>query len=380
MTITNTYVDVHVLHSVPPSNPNRDDTGTPKHAQYGGARRARVSSQAWKRATRVAMANDGTQPESARSTRTKRIGALVAARLVEVSGIGAEDAVRITNALLATLHITPGRRTSETAYLLYFGLSQVDRIVELVADRAAELAMLDDARLTAAVAPMDVRARLGTGHPVDVALFGRMIAQVPQLNVDAAVQVAHALSTHRVQVEFDFYTAIDDEKSQAEGTGAEMMDAVEFHSALYYRFASVGMNQLIENLDGDASAGLRAVQQFLPAFVKSLPSGRQNSFAHHTPPFLASVAVRECPVNLVSAFEQPVQSGDGLALESAVRLAAAYAEVRDVWGYPAIGVSSTYPVAHAGRLQSALGAPLSFRDVVSGVLGQLAERQWVHDA
>ncbi|WP_280396330.1 type I-E CRISPR-associated protein Cas7/Cse4/CasC [Nocardia brasiliensis] len=380
MAIANTYVDVHVLHSVPPSNPNRDDNGTPKHAQYGGVRRARVSSQAWKRATRMAMANDGAEPESARSTRTKRIGALVATRLAEVAGIGMEDATRITNALLATLHISPGRRSSETAYLLYFGRSQVDRIVALVAERVAELALLDDAALAAAVAPMDVRERLGSGHPVDVALFGRMIAQVPQLNIDAAVQVAHALSTHRVEVEFDFYTAIDDEKPMTGASGAEMMDAVEFHSALYYRFASVGMNQLIDNLDGNSLVAVQAVQRFLPAFVKSLPTGRQNSFAHHTPPFLASIAVRECPVNLVSGFEQPVQSGDGLALESAVRLAAAYKEADEVWGYPTIGVNSTYPAAHAAQLSAALGEPLSFSDVVSSVVGSLADRQWKRDA
>ncbi|WP_433574669.1 type I-E CRISPR-associated protein Cas7/Cse4/CasC [Nocardia brasiliensis] len=379
MASTSTYVDVHVLHSVPPSNPNRDDNGSPKHAQYGGARRARVSSQAWKRATRVAMANDGTQPDSARSTRTKRIGALIAARLAEVSGVGAEAATRITNAMLATLRITPGRRPSETAYLLYFGRAQVDRIVALVAGQAAELATLDDAGLTAAVAPLDVRAQLGSGHPVDVALFGRMVAQVPQLNVDAAVQVAHALSTHRVEVEFDFFTALDDEKSPSDGPGAEMMDAAEFHSALYYRFASIGMNQLAVNLDGDAAAALQAVQRFLPAFVKSLPNGRQSGFAHHTPPFLTSIAVRECPVNLVAAFEQPVRSGDGLAVESAVRFAAAYDEARDLWGYPAISIGSTYPGAYADRLAPALGPPLAFRDSVAGVLGVLAERQWTYD-
>ncbi|MGW4843018.1 type I-E CRISPR-associated protein Cas7/Cse4/CasC [Nocardia brasiliensis] len=379
MASNNTYVDVHVLHSVPPSNPNRDDNGSPKHAQYGGARRARVSSQAWKRATRVSMANDGAEPESAKSTRTKRIGALIAGRLAEVAGIGAEEATRITNAMLATLHITPGRRPSETAYLLYFGRAQVERIVALVADRAAELASLDKAQLTAAVAPLEVRAQLGSGHPVDVALFGRMIAQVPQLNVDAAVQVAHALSTHRVEVEFDFFTALDDEKSQAEGSGAEMMDAAEFNSALYYRFASIGMDQLVANLDGDAAAALQAVQRFLPAFVKSVPNGRQSSFAHHTLPFLTSIAVRECPVNLVSAFERPVRSGNGLAVESAVRFATAHEEARDLWGYPAIGVSSTYPVAYADQLSGALGEPLSFRDAVAGVLGVLAERQWTRD-
>ncbi|AFU02695.1 hypothetical protein O3I_023700 [Nocardia brasiliensis ATCC 700358] len=325
------------------------------------------------------MASDGVEPESARSTRTKRIGALVATRLADVAGIDAAAATRITNAMLATLHITPGRRPSETAYLLYFGRAQVDRLVALVADRAAELAILDNVRLAAAVAPLDVRAQLGSGHPVDVALFGRMIAQVPQLNIDAAVQVAHALSTHRVEVEFDFFTALDDEKPQAEGAGAEMVDAAEFNSALYYRFASIGMDQLVANLDGDAAAALQAVQRFLPAFVKSVPNGRQSSFAHHTPPFLTSVAVRDCPVNLISAFERPVRSGDGLAIDSAVRFAKAFEEARDLWGYPAIGVSSTYPGEYADRLSKVLGEPLSFRDTVAGVLGMLAERQWTRD-
>ncbi|KAA8881880.1 type I-E CRISPR-associated protein Cas7/Cse4/CasC [Nocardia colli] len=371
--MTNTFVDVHILHSLPPSNVNRDDTGSPKHAQYGGSRRARVSSQAWKRATRVAMSKDGQGTPHDGSTRTKRIAALVAVRLCEQTGIDQEPAAKIANAMLTTLHISPGRRPSETAYLLYFGKAQVDRIVALVAGRVTELVALDDKALIAAVASLPVKEQLGSGHPVDVALFGRMIAEIPQLNVDAAVQVAHALSTHSVETEFDFYTAIDDEKPRNEGTGAEMVDAREFNSALYYRYASVGMDQLIDNLDGDIDASLQALQRFIPAFAKSLPGGNQNSFAHGTAPFLTSVVVRNSPVNLVSAFERPVHSDNGIAVKSAVRLAAEFDEVARTWGYSSIATQSTYPADYAPLLENILGAPLPFLDATSAVIGTVAQ-------
>lgn len=366
--ISPTYVDVHILQSVPPSNMNRDDAGSPKQAIYGGARRARVSSQAWKRATRKAFAEQ--LPERDLATRTKKISTLLADRLIDRTHIEDESAARIATTLLKPLGIKPGKRkVAETSYLLFFGYAQLDAIVDAVADRVPKLADLDDTALEKAVADISVRDYLGTGHAVDVALFGRMVADIPNLNVDAATQVAHAISTHQVEVEFDYYTAVDDENPREE-TGAGMIGTVEFNSATLYRFATVGLHQLVENLGGDIEAAATALQLFLKTFTTSMPTGHETSFAHRTLPSLISVVVRDDqPVNLVSAFETPVWSTRGMLTQSADRLADELRRTAEMWNLKPIAVASSFPVpdGDGDKLRSALGPSLPFDDLVASI-------------
>lgn len=365
-----TYVDVHILHTVPPSNLNRDDTGSPKQAMYGGVRRARVSSQAWKRATRIAFAD--SVPAEQLATRTRKVSALLAERIRERTGITAEQSGRITTQVLAPLKISAGRKAEQTAYLLFFGRSQLEQIVDQLAPRAGEFAALDDDALTKATAEIPVTALLGAGHPIDVALFGRMVADLPSLNVDAATQVAHAISTHAVQTEFDYFTAVDDENPR-EDTGAGMIGTIEFNSATLYRFATVGIHQLADNLGGDTEAAMDALRLFLRAFTYSMPAGHQNSFAHRTPPSLVAVAVRaDQPVNLVSAFEDPVRPTAGIAAESATRLARELRTAAQLWGLAPTHLAATYTPPgsqqHAEEIRSVLGPPVSFDDLVGATL------------
>ena len=372
---TRTYVDIHILQTVPPSNLNRDDAGSPKQAIYGGTRRARVSSQAWKRAARTAFVE--YVPADQLATRTKRISTLLANRLTERNGLDAEQAARIATALLAPLKIKPGKKATDTAYLLFFGRPQLERLADLVADRATELAGLDDKDLGEELKDMPVKDVLGDGHPLDVALFGRMVADIPGLNVDAATQVAHALSTHPVEIEFDYFTAVDDENT--EDSGAGMIGTVEFNSATLYRFATVGMHQLADNLGGDIDATVTALEVFLNSFVCSMPTGHQNTFAHRTLPVLVSVAVRnDQPVNLVSAFESPVRATSGIAADSAVRLAAEMRTTNDLWGMAPVQVVSTYtPVgddSERADMAAVLGPPMPFKDLVAAVAATVRER------
>jgi len=365
------FIDVHVLQTVPPSNLNRDDAGSPKQAVYGGARRARVSSQAWKRATRLTFADQ--IPETSLATRTKRISGLVADRIEAQTGLDREQALRISTSLLEPLKITAGTKESETAYLLFLGRAQVDELAGLVSDRVEELAALDDAELKEVLKNTEVRDVLQRGHPLAVALFGRMVADLPALNVDAACQVAHAISTHPVEVEFDYYTAVDDEKDRDEGEdlGAGMIGTVEFNSATLYRYATVGFDQLLENLAGDEEAAVSGVDAFIDGFVRSVPSGHQNSFAHRTLPSLVTVCVRnDQPVNLVSAFEEPLRSGSGVASESAERLAQELRKANELWSRPPVLTAATYQSDdhHWETLRAAFGDPQSFpqlRDTVA---------------
>lgn len=372
------FLDIHVLQTVPPSNINRDDAGSPKQAIYGGVRRARVSSQAWKRAARVYTAE--RQPVEARSTRTKRLVELVAPLVAERAGISAADAARITTAVVRGTVTMDGKKAGETSYLLFFGREQVGRVADLVAQHAAELVALDDdaKALDKAGAAISLLPVLGTGHPLDVALYGRMVADMASLNVDASVQVAHALSTHAVELEFDYYTAVDDENA-ADETGAGMIGTVEFNSATLYRYATVAVDQLAANL-GDGSAVDTAVTEFVDAFVKSMPTGHQNSFANRTRPTLVLVVGRDDqPVNLVTAFEEPVTpDGGGIEGRSLARLAKHFCDDVAQWGDHPVLVAANYtaPTAVAGDVAAAFGQSVSFDallECVSDAIGVVAQ-------
>lgn len=373
------YVDVHILQTVPPANLNRDDNGNPKEAYFGGKRRSRVSSQAWKRATRMHFAERCGPQDLA--TRTKRIAGQLAKRLQERTGIAAQDAERIAGAVLKPMGITAGKKAGDTAYLLFFGRRQLESIVGLVADDATDLSALEDKALEEAVAGLPVREQMQNGHPADVALFGRMVADIPGLNVDAATQVAHAISTHATELEFDYYTAVDDENT-ADETGAGMIGTIGFNSATLYRYATVGVHQLQENL-GEDKAAIEAVDLFVDSFSRSMPTGYANSFAHRTRPSLVAVVVRtDQPVNLVSAYERPVPNGDGVVSASARRLADEYRTATRQWGdaplltavchtlgdddadgtelAEAFGTNKTFPQL-LDALKAALGAELDAR-------------------
>ncbi|MER5981523.1 type I-E CRISPR-associated protein Cas7/Cse4/CasC [Streptomyces sp. NPDC001787] len=363
------YIDVHVVQTVPPANLNRDDQGNPKEAVYGGVRRSRVSSQAWKRASRRHF--DAQAPESDRATRTKRITNELATRISLTTGLESEDAGRIAAALLAQLGLSQGKKAGDTAYLLFYGNAQLDAVAALVSERAADLAALDEKALTEAVRELPVAESFRTGHPVGVALFGRMVADIPKLNVDAAVQVAHALSTHETQLEFDYFTAVDDQNEQDE-TGAGMIGTIGFNSATLYRYATVGFAQLADNLGGDTEAALDALDRFVDSFALSVPTGYQNSFAHRTRPSLVAVVVRnDQPVNLVSAFEEPVVAEAGIQANSARRLAEEHITATEVWGDTPLyeAASHTFTTGEprakdtAETLTQAFGEPVAFSDL-----------------
>lgn len=308
--MTRTIVDTYILQTVPPSNLNRDDTGSPKTAVYGGVRRARVSSQAWKRATRKDF--DGLLDRDDLGTRTKRVVELLAERIIEKAhDIPVERAQELAAQVFTALGIklaAPRKATkdaplpAEAGYLLFLSALQLDHLAE----QAIRADGTDDPLATLKAAGL--KKTVDTDHSVDLALFGRMVADSSDLNVDAAAQVAHAISVHPVENEFDYFTAVDDHKAadDEEDAGAGMIGTVEFNSSTLYRYATVDVDRLHDNL-GSSDATRRAVEAFVSAFVRSLPTGKQNTFANRTLPDAVVVLVREQqPVNLVGAFEEAI--------------------------------------------------------------------------
>lgn len=307
-----TYIDIHVIQTLPPSNVNRDDTGQPKSAVYGGATRARVSSQAWKRATRERFKDHVDASEL--GYRTKRLVELLGERILERRGDSSDDSAAIGSAqdiaqsTLEALGLkfekSRPRRGKEdepvaapqAEYLFFVSTSQLERLAGLATSEGA----LDKKA---------VKAVMQDGHGVDVALFGRMVANAADINVDAAVQVAHALSTHKVDNEDDYFTAVDDRNPESE-SGAGMIGTVEFNSSTMYRFATINVGGLMHNL-GNADAVGRAAAAFTQGFITSMPTGKQNTFGNRTVPDAVVVMVRDGqPVNLVGAFEEPVPPSD----------------------------------------------------------------------
>ncbi|HEY0805098.1 MAG TPA: type I-E CRISPR-associated protein Cas7/Cse4/CasC, partial [Pseudonocardiaceae bacterium] len=229
-----TIVDIHVIQTVPPSNLNRDDTGSPKTAVYGGQRRARVSSQAWKRATRTAF--DTLLDRAELGVRTKRVVELIGTEIARQDPVLTDRAPELAKAVLtaAGIKIVPARKKGEpdeSGYLIFLSNRQISGLAELAVSAAHTAG---DDKLV--IDTKEAKARADRDHSVDVSLFGRMVADVTDLNVNAAAQVAHALSVHAVTNEYDYFTAVDDHKNndEDEDAGAGMIGTVEFNSSTLY--------------------------------------------------------------------------------------------------------------------------------------------------
>lgn len=357
-------LELHVIQNVAPSNLNRDDTGAPKDAIFGGYRRARVSSQSWKRAIRNTFAQGNLVPTERRAIRTKRLMERIQTTLAD-AGRPRADALRVAEALLQGLGIARDSKSPDdeplTQYLLYLGDSEVESLISL-ADEHWDVLLAaigsegkqakKDAKKTI---PEGVQAATGRvldgGKAADLALFGRMLADLPERNIDGATQVAHAISTHAVEMEFDFYTAVDDLNPEEE-TGAGMMGTVEFNSATLYRYTNVDLPQLERNLGGDAELAAATIRAYAEAFLTAMPTGKQNSFAAQNPPsFALSVFRKSGRWSLANAFVEPVRKGQGDLVGSSIaaltsyweRITAMYGD-EEIMAMPVL-VDGAYPVS-----------------------------------
>jgi CRISPR system Cascade subunit CasC len=310
------FVELHMLQSFAPSNLNRDDTNSPKDCEFGGVRRARISSQCIKRAIRTApVFAETTRVEI--GIRTKWLIGRLRGDLV-AAGQGEDETTAILTEFVPKFASKLDRDGERTAVLLYLSQGEIDNIVERLLAEWDNLPEGAD-KLAKAL----VKAHKGHTSAPDIALFGRMLAEKPELSLDAACQVAHAISTHRITMDMDFFTAVDDLNPE-ETAGAGMMGFIGYNSACFYRYARIDWKQLQQNLDGDAEVARRTVEGFLRATVVAVPSGKQASFAANSPPSLLLAVVRRDGMgwSLVNAFERPVHADrhGGLVAPSALAL------------------------------------------------------------
>lgn len=193
-----------------------------------------------------------------------------------------------------------------TDYLIFIANNEIDKLADLA------IAAFDEGEDVSKM-KKEVSAIFHGPQAVDIALFGRMLADAPDLNTDASAQVAHAFSIDQITPEYDYFTAVDDCASE-DNAGAAMIDTVGFNSSTLYRYATVNIDVLRDQLQDD-SATVEGVVAFVEAFVKSMPSGKQNTFANHTLPEDVVVTLRESqPISAADAFEDPVRRKDGISV------------------------------------------------------------------
>lgn len=394
--MSRTIIEVHALQTVPPSCLNRDDTGTPKTAVYGGVLRARVSSQAWKRATRRDFHN--LLDPSELGVRTRKVAELLAERIRglddsieqgEAWALAAETIQTATGSKIEVPKRNAGKGKEgpepapESKYLMFLSARQLDGLAELAVKGRDDIKAYFKDKANKDLAKQTANTR----HSVDIALFGRMVADGADINVDAAAQVAHAISVHRVENESDYYTAVDDYKTrETDDLGAGMIGTVEFNSATLYRYAAVDVDLLRKNLgvglreDEPVTEPVRrAVEAFVQCFITSLPTGKINTFGNHTLPEAVLVKIRSSrPVNFVAAFEEPCRAEPetgGHTRQASETLAFYVPEVERAYGLTEDAPAWLLRVGKNTQALSGLGIELSLPDLVTAVGTEIARRQ-----
>lgn len=341
------HLELHIIQSVPVSCLNRDDLGSPKTAYFGGVKRARVSSQSWKRAIREYAKE--IAPELFQGQRTKL---LIEPLTVELEKKGIEDAGKVAHdfanqlAKLDEKAIKAGKAQVKT--LFFTSPLELEKIAEEYSQcKDIKKSIKNNQWLDAA----------------DIALFGRMVANDHSLTVEGASMFSHALSTHKADAEMDFYSAVDDRQPDEE-SGAGMMGTLEFQSATYYRFAAVNLDMLSDNEHlGKLSLEQRQkiMEAFVEAVIKAVPAARKNSMNANTLPVCVLAIVREKghPVQLVNAFETPVK-GAGLASLSVQAMKKELESLKARWG-----------LESEAEYELSADSTMTFAEFLAGVTGHV---------
>lgn len=314
------FIQLHLLTSYPPANLNRDDLGQPKTARIGGAERLRISSQSLKRAWRTSDVFKGALAGMT-GTRTKRMG-VEAFEALKKAGVPEKKAEEWAKKIAAVYGAAQKDSPLKIEQLVHVSPEERKSLDELVARLAAENRAPKDEELD---------ALLHKQTAVDIAMFGRMLAGKTQHNVEAAVQVAHAIGVHASPIEDDYFTAVDDLNRDDE-TGAGHVGEAGFAAALFYQYICIDREHLKENLGGDEALTGRALRALTEAALKVAPTGKQNSFASRAyAHFALAEKGNQQPRSLSLAFLKPV-TGQDYAAEATGALLQVWENMDRVYG------------------------------------------------
>ncbi len=311
-------IELHILQSFPVSCLNRDDVGSPKTAVFGGVQRARISSQCLKRAARTTAQELAPHFMGIRSRLLKE--PFFAA--LQSAGLDATKAAEQAQVLCETFSTQDKKNPDQVTTAVYLSPAEIEQIAKAVA-KGEE--------------PGKAVKKVDRLDAADIALFGRMVANDATLNVEGAAMFSHALSTHKASNDVDFYSAVDDRKTDSEDAGAGMIGTLEFTSATYYRYAAVNLDLLFEESHLgklDAAQRKAVLDAFIRATLMAVPGARKNSMNAATLPFevLGVLKDKGQPIQLINAFEAPISAnGKGLADTSLEKMKVELEKLKSLW-------------------------------------------------
>lgn len=330
-------IELHILQSFPVTCLNRDDLGSPKSAVFGGTPRARISSQCLKRAHRELFSEE--LPAFSQGVRTKLLVKLYQDYLSQKEGILEtypdlpKQLAELWGKLDAKKKDAEGLDRAST--LTYLSTAEVAATAE-AALQILQDPGVDAKKKSSLVSKAFLKAIKQTNlhDAADIALFGRMVASEPALNVEGAAMFSHALSTHRAEPEMDFYAAVDDAQGD-DSSGAGMTGILEYNSACYYRYIGINLTLLRQNMPTLTPEELQTiVSAFVSTALISVPSARKNSMNGATLPgyVLGTYRATGQPLQLVNAFEAPIKSNSGYLAASREALTAELHKLESTWG------------------------------------------------
>ncbi|UZN08031.1 type I-E CRISPR-associated protein Cas7/Cse4/CasC [Leptospira santarosai] len=339
----NRFIQIHFLTSYPPSNLNRDDLGRPKTAILGGVNRLRISSQSLKRAWRTSDLFRETLPGHI-GTRTKDKGKEIYQKLLD--GNIPEKNARAWSKSIAGIFgklKSPSEKDLEKDPLLDLEIEQLSHFSKEENEAISSLIQkLIDSKKEPSNEDLNLLKKENSSS--DIAMFGRMLASKPAFNVEAAVQVAHAITVHKVAIEDDFFTAVDDLNSGIEDVGAGHLGEVEFGSGLFYLYICVNREQLLNNLNGNKDLAKRTVKALVETASTISPTGKQNSFASRARALYCLVEKgNEQPRSLHTAFLNSVED-KGILNAAISKLESGRQNFEKVYGSCASGGFKTFNV------------------------------------
>jgi CRISPR system Cascade subunit CasC len=296
------FVQLHLLTFYPPANLNRDDTGRPKTAVIGGAERLRISSQSLKRAVRTSDAFR-VKLDGHLAQRTQRLGTEIHEYLIK-KDMGEKDALATARKIAEVFGKIEDEKSDHPSYIRQLAFISPK-------EREAAFALANKALSDEEIDPQPDAVLSKVDTAADIAMFGRMLADNPDFNREAAVQVAHAFTTHQTAVEDDFYTAVDDLKTKAEDAGAGFIGELGFGSGLFYLYVCIDTKLLVANLEGNDGIAKAAIAALIEALATVSPGGKQASFASRArAEYLLVERGSQQPRTLGSAFAKPVRAAD----------------------------------------------------------------------
>ncbi len=361
-------IELHILQSFPVTCLNRDDVGSPKSATFGGSQRARVSSQAQKRATRLDF-NQSYYGNEFHTERTK-LAHEGLTRILVAGGMSQEGAEPLALEVLSRLVDSAGASKAKAdksgrmnmPALIWLSPAQINAAAsaalanrELIeaamaanssADKNAKKAAEKELKKALASVTKAIQDA-GISDAADIAMFGRMVANDASLNVEGASMFSHALSTHSTSNEIDFYSAVDDVKHQrgegdevtSEDAGAGMIGTLEYNSATYYRYVAINLDLLFDAKHlgpiGEQEKRKSLLRAFITSVLTAVPGARQNSMNGATLP-IEVLGIRKDkgqPLQLINAFEAPIKAnGKGYAANSKAEMLKHHADLKKLWG------------------------------------------------